>query len=144
MFPARWLAFRDSRLLAVRCDASCARVELDARIQQWEGAGSSRCGTAWIQRVQIELDFPDVDQGIAALPATIWSGTATSDAISEARSAGLSIPTSIEAMTVLELVTASGEILRICGERLRASPSGEARFLEEIPRDMDPERGPAR
>lgn len=140
MPPDRRLEFHDSKILAVRGDSECIRVELDGCIHQWEGSGASRRGTGWIQRVEIAIDFPDVDQGISSLPTALSDGSMISEALVGDGNGGVHLPLLVEGMTQLELVTTSGQKLRITGERVQADASGEARFVEEIPADMDPQR----
>jgi hypothetical protein len=52
----------------------------------------------------------------------------------------LTLPTSIDRATVLELVAISGEKLKISAQRFRAKTVGKPRYVEGLPKDMDPER----
>ena len=143
MSVTRWLEFRDSKILAVHGNPDRVCVELEGLIHQWEGAGAGRRGTGWSQQVRIEIDFPDVDQGISGLPAALRSGRVVVDSAPDGKGGGLKVPVTLECMIVLELVTRLGERLRVCGERLEMSVSGEPRFVAELSGDMDPERAAA-
>ena len=57
MSTARWLEFHGSKIIAVHGNPACVCVELDGYIHQWEGSGSSRCGTGWVQRVVSRSTF---------------------------------------------------------------------------------------
>src|SRR5947208_1965356 len=96
----RWLEFHDSQIIAVHGNPDRVCVDLDGYIHQWEGAGVSRRGTGWSQRVRIEIDFPDVDQGIAVLPAALHTGTVVLDPELEAEEGGLRVPITLEGMIV--------------------------------------------
>jgi len=136
----RWLEFHDSKVIAVHCDSARAHLDLDGYIHQWEDVGASRRGTGWIQRVRLELDTPTVVRLIHTLPASLWDGRALSRGLPQDEEGTLTVPIFVDDSTELELEATSGEKLKISGKRLRASTSGEPRFLEEIPLSMDPER----
>jgi hypothetical protein len=135
MSTYRWLEFHDSRVLALHRTPDVARIDLDAYVHQWEGHGSSRRGTGWMQNVRLEVAEPVVAQQLTSFPATLSSGRATSD-----DAGGLSLPTVVNEPVVVDLQATSGERLVVSGKRLEALALAEPRFVEDLPTDMDPQR----
>jgi hypothetical protein len=135
-----WLEFHDSTMLAVQADSMRASIELDGYIHRWEGSGPSRRGSGWTQGICLELDFPIIEGKLATLPVRLSYGRAVSKSLPARDEGTLTVPVSINRSTVLELKTASGERLKILGKRFRARATGKARYVERLPKDMDPER----
>lgn len=135
----RWLEFHDSRLIASVTSRERTRLELDGYIHQWDGVGSSRRGTGWIQRVTLDVDEAVVDGTFPPLPCELWTGRVIAE-FPENEDGTLLLPIAIRVATVLELTTMSGATVRVSGTGFSAAASGEARFVEEIPSDMDPHR----
>ena len=140
MTSDRWLEFHDSTVVSVQCDAMRAVIELDGYFHRWEGTGSARRGSGWTQQVRLELDFPTVEGEFSTLPARLADGRVVSKKFRDDEGS-LTLPISIHRATVLELVGASGERLKVSAKRLRGQTIGKPRYVEALPSDMDPERG---
>lgn len=140
-YEQRWLEFHDSTLIATHEAAEVIRVELDGYIHQWEGAGTSRRGTGWSQRVTLEIEVPIVEARVTTMPCDISDGRVQSELLPPKMDGMLPIPIVLDGHCSLEILSVNAETMRITGRRLRATPSGLPQFVEPLPEDMDPQRG---
>ena len=121
--------------------AGTARLELDAYVHQWDGVVAARRGTAWMQPVQLEITSPVVAKSLRTIPADLSTGRVVAAGLPEGDDGMLTVPVVLEGTVTLEVETNSGEIFRVTGTRLEVTTLGDARFVEDIPGDMDPEHG---
>jgi len=127
--------FHDSRISAIAFEGRSIRISLDAYMHRWDRIDGMWHGTGWTQPVQILLEDAS-NAGLPALPVDLSGGEVRAGHLTYQGLAPLPYNSGGPATLRLELVT--GEALDFSGSNLAIEPTGEDRYVEDLPDDFRP------
>jgi len=127
--------FHDSTISAIALEGTSIRVCLDAYVHRWDRIDGMWHGTGWTQPVQILLEDAS-NAGLPALPVDLDGGEVRAGHLTYQGLVPLPYKSGEPATLRLELVT--GQVLNFRGSNLAIEPTGECRYVEDLPDDFRP------
>lgn len=140
----RWLEFHDSEFVSLVHDAEAAVLELTGYVHQWEQLATGWSGTGWTQQIRMTVLAPTVSMvGPKGLPADheesrdVWDGTLQCGSVAHENLVPL--PFAYDGELRLDLQMNSGRSLRISGTHIRVETEGEAKYVEKLRAELQPD-----
>ena len=125
----------DSTISAITVEGPSVRISVDAYVHRWERVDSRWKGTGWIQPVQMLLaNAPNAER--AECPVDLAGGKVQAGLVTYNNLVPLPFDSSGSATLRLELAT--GRVLEFDAGRLVLEPTGEGRYVEDLPNDLRP------
>lgn len=127
--------FHDSIISSIGNEGGAIRLHLDAYVHRWQRVDGIWKGTGWMQPVQILIQGPAPVE-LPELPAELDSGEIVT---AENTFTNLvPLPFSSAGPALLKLELKAGETFEFSGQDLVMAPTGDGRFVEDLPDDFQP------
>ncbi len=131
----RWIELHDSTVEEVRAEPTEVAVRLRAYVHDWTLVGGQWRGSGWSQPVVLRLREA-ASRTEPAVPVDISSGAVRVGATTHDNVIPVPLTSAEHTKLWFELVTA--EILEIEGDGLDIEVVGEAKFVEDLPDELNP------